>query len=220
MPSPSPVSTPTGCAGCPRGPWYVGAAVSTGPSDLRVWAALAAASLALAAAGCGGGERRDAGAASGTYAVDIVRAAFPEHQHLADKPTLAITVRNSGDRTIPNLAVTVHGLTARTGGSADADPRNPIWLIDQDPPGAVTAVEDTWAAGALAPGDDVTLRWHVTAVSPGTHDLDYAVAADLAGGARTSVAGGGRQRGVISVHVDARPPNARVDPSTGRVIRE
>jgi hypothetical protein len=84
----------------------------------------------------------------------------------------------------------------------------------------VTAIEDAWAAGALAPGKDVTLRWHVTPVLAGTHKVDYLVAADLAGTAQTRVAGGGRPRGAITVRVDARPAQARVDPRTGRVIRE
>ncbi len=180
----------------------------------------AAATLALAAAGCGGGDRRDAGAASGDYTVDIVRAQFPARQHLAEKLQFVLTVRNSGDRTIPNLAVTLHGFTARTGGSADADPRNPVWLIDEEPPGTGTAIEDTWAGGALAPGRDVTLRWHVTPVLAGRHVVDYAVAADLDGSSDVRVGGGSRATGAITVRVDAQPAQARVDPRTGQVVRE
>jgi hypothetical protein len=175
--------------------------------------------LAFTAAGCGGGERRDAGAGSGAYSVDIVRAQFPARQHLADKATFVMTVRNSGDRAIPNLAVTLHGFSERTGDAAQADARNLVWLIDEDPPGAVTAIEDTWAAGALAAGASRTLRWHVTPVLAGTHKVDYAVAADLAGGSQTGVAGGGRARGSLTVRIDDKPAQARVDPRTGEVIR-
>jgi hypothetical protein len=176
--------------------------------------------LAFASAGCGGGERRDAGAADGVYTVDIVRAQFPARQHLADKPAFVMTVRNTGDRTIPNLAVTLHGFSERTGDAAQADARTLVWLIDDEPPGTVTAIEDTWTAGALRPGASTTLRWQVTPVLAGTHKVDYAVAADTVGSARISAAGGARPRGSLTVRVDAKPPFARVDPRTGRVIRE
>ncbi|MEA2293855.1 MAG: hypothetical protein QOE86_1494 [Solirubrobacteraceae bacterium] len=190
------------------------------PSNLRARAAFAAAALAFAAAGCGGGERRDAGAGGGIYDVAIVRAQFPARQHLAQKPTFVMTVRNTGHRTIPNLAVTLHGFSSRSGAATQADARAPVWLVDEDPPGTVTAIEDTWTAGALAPGRSVTLRWHVTPVRAGTHVVRYAVAADLAGTSQARVAGGGRPRGSIAVRVDARPAQARVDPRTGQVVRE
>jgi hypothetical protein len=182
-------------------------------------AAAAATALALTAGGCGGSERRDAGAGAGTYTVDIVDVSFPARQHLAEKPTFAITVRNAGDRAIPNLAVTVSGFTGRSESSIEAGPRRLVWVVDDAPKGAVTSVEDTWTAGALAPGRRVTLRWRVTPVVAGTHELRYAVAAQLAGGARTRLTGGGRPRGRLTVRVDDRPPDARVDPRTGDVER-
>jgi len=191
-----------------------------GRANLRACTALAAAGLLLAAGGCGGGERRDAGAAAGPFSVDIVRAQFPARQHLADKPELVMTVRNAGEETIPDLAVTVHGFSARTGDSAQADARELVWLIDDEPSGAVTAIEDTWTAGALAPGASTTLRWHVTPVRAGTHELTYAVAGDVAGPGATSLARGGPARGSLIVRVAGAPAQARVDPRTGEVIRE
>jgi hypothetical protein len=176
---------------------------------------IAALALALATAGCGGGERRDAGVGERTYTVDIVRASFPKRQHLGDTPAFALTVRNAGDATIPNVVVTLHGFSERSGEASQADPRELVWLVDEPPPGAETAIEGTWAAGPLEPGRQVTLRWRVTPVLPGTHELDYAVAADLAGPLRTRLAGGGRPRGSIAVRVGDRPPRARVDPARG-----
>lgn len=192
----------------------------SGPANPRACAAFAALILAFAISGCGGGERRDAGVADDVYSVDVVRAQFPARQHLADKPTFVMTVRNTGDKTIPNLAVTLHGFTERSGGPAQADNRKLVWLIDAEPPGSVTAIEDTWEAGALRPGASTTLRWHVTPVLAGTHKVDYAVAADTAGATRIRAAGGARPRGSLTVRVDAKPAFARVDPRTGRVIRE
>ncbi len=190
----------------------------SGPANRRALGAVAATALALAAAGCGGSERRDAGAGGGTYTVDIVGVSFPARQRLAERPTFAITVRNAGDRTIPNLAVTVSGFTGRSESSTEPDPRL-VWVVDDPPRRAVTSVEDTWTAGALAPGRRVTLRWRVTPVVAGTHEVRYAVAAQLAGDARTRLPGGGRPRGRITVRVDERPPVARVDPRTGDVVR-
>jgi hypothetical protein len=194
--------------------------VWSGPANLRAGAAVAAASLVLTAAGCGGGERRDAGTVDRTYTVDIVRAQFPARQQLGDNPAFVMTVRNAGEATIPDLVVTLHGFSQRSGDASQADTRNLVWLIDESPPGSDTAIEDAWAAGPLQPGAQVTLRWRVTPVLAGTHALHYAVAADLAGRARTRLAGGGRPRGSITARVDDRPPPARVDPRTGRVVPE
>jgi hypothetical protein len=180
---------------------------------------IAAASLVLVAAGCGG-ERRDAGATDRTYTVDIARLQFPARQHLGDSPVFVMTIRNAGEATIPNLVVTLHGLSQRAGDASESDTSNLVWLVDESPPGSVTAIEDAWAAGPLQPGAQVTLRWRVTPVLAGTHALHYAVAGDLAGPARTRLADGGRPRGSITARVDERPPRTRVDPRTGRVVRE
>ena len=200
--------------------WYVAAAVWSRPANLRAGAVGAAAALLAAAAGCGGGDRRDAGISDRTYTVDVARASFPARQHLADKPVLAITVRNAGDTTIPNLVVTLQGFDERSGQPGQADPRELVWVVDDAPASATTAFADTWAAGPLEPGREAALRWRVTPVQTGTHTLRYAVAADLAGPAQTRLADGGSPRGAITVKVDSTPPGARVDPRTGAVTRE
>jgi hypothetical protein len=194
--------------------------VWSGPANLRAAAVVATASLVLAAAGCGGGERRDAGIADRTYTVEIVRLQFPARQRLGDSPAFVMTVRNAGEARIPNLVVTLRGFSLRSGDASQADTRNLVWLVDEFPAGSVTAIEDTWAAGPLAAGARVTLRWRVTPVLTGTHALDYAVAADIAGAAQTRLGDGGRPRGSVTARVDARPPRTRVDPSAGRVVRE
>jgi hypothetical protein len=60
----------------------------------------------------------------------------------------------------------------------------------------------------------------VTAVLPGTPELDYAIAAGLGAGARARLADWRAPRRTIAVRVLARPAIARVDPRTGRVVRE
>jgi hypothetical protein len=179
-----------------------------------------AAALLAATAGCGGSDRRDAGAGDRTYTVDVVHASFPARQELGDNPVFALTVRNAGDTTIPNLAVTLDGFDKRSGQTGEADPSELVWVVDEAPAGAMTAFRDTWAAGPLRPGQEVALRWRVTPAQAGTHTLRYAVAAELAGPAQTRLASGGRPRGAIAVEVDATPPNTRVDPRTGGTGRE
>jgi hypothetical protein len=178
------------------------------------------AAAVLAAAGCGGGQRQDANDARGTYTVDLERAQFPARQRIAQRSTFVISVRNAGDTTIPNLAVILHGFTTRTAGSRDANPSMSLWTIDAAPAGTQTAIEDTWAAGALPPGQRATLRWLVTPVVAGTHTLNYSIAPNLQGRARALLVGGSAPRGRLTVTVVAKPSPARVDPRSGRVIRD
>jgi hypothetical protein len=182
-------------------------------------ACTAAAAAVLAFAGCGGGERRDAGAPKGTYAVAVKRAAFPSEQHLAQRSALVIAIRNAGEQTIPNLSLVVHGFTDRMGGARNADPTRDLWIIDRGPAGAATAFADTWAAGRLAPGDTATLRWDVTPVVAGRHVLTYEIAPALAGSARAELPGGREPQGTLAVRVLDKPASARVDPRTGGVQR-
>jgi hypothetical protein len=199
-------------------PWYVGAAVTSAPANLCARAAAAAAALALT--GCGGGdERRDAGVADATYTVAVQRASFPREQRLARRSAFVISVRNAGERTIPNLVVTVRGFTGRASRARNADAARDLWIVDRGPAGAATAFEDTWDAGRLAPARTATLRWDVTPVVAGRHELTYEVAPGLAGGGRAVLARGGAPRGSLTVRVTDRPAQARVDPRTGRIVR-
>lgn len=201
--------------GCP---WYVGAALSRAKPNLCACAAAAAATLALA--GCSGDERRDAGADDRTYTVDIERAAFLPRQHLAQRSALVISVRNAGAAAIPNLAVTVRGFADRSGGPREADLGRDLWIVDRAPVGTTTAFEDTWTAGRLEPGRTADLRWEVTPVVAGTHELSYELAPAIAGAGQLELESGGAARGSLKVRVDGAPARARVDPRTGRVLRE
>lgn len=190
---------------------------SKAPGNLCACAAATVALVGLAA--CGGGERRDAGTSDGTYTVDVERATFPARQRLAQPNALEITVRNAGQASIPNLTLTVRGFTDRSGGQANSDRSRDVWIVDQGPAAATTAFEDTWTAGPLAPGDRTTLRWEVTPVVSGAHEVTYEIAPALAGEGRAELAGGGIARGSLPVQVSDRPATARVDPATGEVQR-
>jgi hypothetical protein len=173
----------------------------------------------LAFAGCGGGERRDAGASGGTYTVAFERASFPRRQHLAQRSALVVTIRNGGAQAIPNLVVTVRGFTDRLGGARNSDPTRDLWIVDRGPAGAATAFADTWAAGRLEPDRTTTLRWDLTPVVAGTHRLTFEIAPELAGPARAELTGGGEPQRSLTVRVTSKPAPARVDPRTGGVLR-
>ena len=91
------------------------------------------ASSALAVAGCGGGERQDANEPSGTFQVAVVRASFPTKQHLAKPERFVIAVRNTGHKTVPNVAVTVDSFAARSEQAGLADPTRAVWIVDAGP---------------------------------------------------------------------------------------
>lgn len=195
-----------------------------------LWAG-APALLAAALAGCGGGDRQDSDEPSGTFPVNVIRATFPAQQRLAEKSELKITVRNAGDKTVPNLAVTVESdapdQTAAATAFSEAsqmqglaDPSRPVWVLDYGPKGGVTAYTNTWALGKLAPGRSKTFVWHVTAVKPGVHAIKYKVAAGLDGKAKAVVAGRNEQpAGAFTINISRKPANARVG-ENGQVITE
>ena len=83
-----------------------------GPRALRLIAAPAAALVVLGTAACGGGASQDADEPSGTYRVAIVRSSFPVRQHVAAPTRLMIDVRNTGRKTVPNVAVTVDAFSS------------------------------------------------------------------------------------------------------------
>jgi hypothetical protein len=58
-------------------------------------------------AACGGGQRQDVTEPEGNFPVSIVSADFPSKQALAQNTNLTLAVENSGDKTIPNLSITI-----------------------------------------------------------------------------------------------------------------
>ena len=148
------------------------------------------------------------------------RSSSPPRSTLADRTRFVIGVRNTGSETIPNIAVTLDGLDGPSEGEDAAEPQRPIWVLESGPQGSTTAYVDTWAKGALPPGETARFEWDVTAVEAGTHRLTYAVAAGLDGKARAQGEGGRPPAGEVTVAVRQEPADARVDPETGEVLRD
>src|SRR5215210_7652893 len=201
----------------PRSRWYVRAAV-------RAWRMHVVAVCLLALAGCGG-ERQDENEPEGDFPVEVVKASFPEKQKLAKSSDLVVSVRNAGNDTIPNIAITVNGLDVRKEDPDLADPSRPVFALngvqveiagfpeakDASPRGCDTAFVNTWACGPLKPNRQRTFRWSVTAVKAGSFKVDWRVAAGLDGKAKAVAAGGGpAPRGRFSGTISDEAPEVRV----------
>jgi len=178
----------------------------------------------LALAGCGGGERQDKNEPEGNFAVEVTRASFPQEQKLAKSSDMIVTVRNAGDKTIPNIAMTVNGFDKRKTDPDLADPERPVFAVngvqveiagfpeakEATPRGCDTAYVNTWACGPLKPNEEKTFRWSVTAVQAGDYKIDWRVAAGLDGKAKAVAAGGQPPRGQFAGTISDAAPEVRV----------
>jgi hypothetical protein len=193
----------------------------------RPVALLAAGTLALALAGCGGGERQDADEPEGDFRVEVVDASFPAKQSVAEQAALKIRVQNGGSETVPNVAVTVETEPREKGAAASAfsqrvsdprlaDPNRPVWIVDDAPKGGTSAYANTWALGRLAPNQSKTFEWKVTAVEAGRYTVGYRVSPGLDGKAK--LADGAKASGSFTVTISDEPVPARVN-DKGEVVR-
>jgi hypothetical protein len=188
------------------------------------WVAIVLAVLTVA--GCGS-ERQDADEPEGEFTLEVVEASFPERQTTAQRATMRLSVRNTDDRELPNLSVTIDTEGTDGAGTADAfavaapDPRladddKPVWIVDRGPEGGSTAHTRTWAVGPVFPGQTVDLEWRLTAVRPGSYTVSYEVSPGLDGNAVP--ANGQRTTGSFEVEISDDPVPARVN-SEGEVVR-
>jgi hypothetical protein len=181
--------------------------------------------VTLAACGSTSNKRQDENEPKGRYPVEVMVAEFPEQQKLAKTSEILIKVRNAGEKTIPNIGVSLKGLQYRRDDPDLADPDRPIFVLnskpkniggfpeakDTSPLGCDTAYVDTWSCGPLKPGRIRTFRWQVTAVEARPFDLRYTVAAGLDGKAIAVDADkGGRPKGSFTGTVSDKPPRTRV----------
>jgi hypothetical protein len=191
---------------------------------------------------CGGGgeeSRQDADEPSGEFPVEVVDAKFPTHQRLAETSDLTLTVENTGEEQIPDLAVTIcldscdadGPFSLRSEQAGLASPSRPVWILEQDYPkllapgitpkeleneptaGAEAAQTNTFSFGALAPGDEISPVWRVTPVQGGTYTVNYELAAGLTGKAKATTADGSPAEGSFVVTIATKPPEATVKPN-------
>jgi hypothetical protein len=199
--------------------------VAAGMRDTR--GRIAAALLcALAIAGCGE-ERQDADAPSGQFDLDVTDASFPAKQRIAEASTLKLRVENTGDRAVPDLAVTVETAPGQDGqgpvafGQSSDDPTlaasaRPVWVVDEGPSGGTSAYVNTWAVGPLGEGQSKTVEWKLTAARAGRYTVAWRLAPALEGDVSL---GEGRTEGEFDVTISDAPVPARVG-ADGEVVRE
>ncbi len=209
---------------------------------------IAGAGVALAVAACGSGQRQDVHEPKGKFKVAVTTARFPSSQKISEHTHLVLAVHNAGTKTIPNVAVSICNVTcssrapngegtsaqafsADTPGPQGLDPSRPLWIVDGGPgpcgyscqsggQGAyVTAYSNTWASGALKPGQTVRFDWSVTAAATGQHVVAWEVAAGLNGRAKAVLAGGSRPHGTFAVHVHSAPAQSYVN-NNGQIVNQ
>jgi hypothetical protein len=194
--------------------------------------AFACAVAGLALGGCASTKTQDENEPAGNFQVRILSADFPARQKLAQTSRLTIRVRNDGNKTVPNIAMTVNGFEKRKVNPQLADPERPQFVIngrpkliggvpeakEQAPGGCETVYVNTWACGKLRPGDVKTFAWRVTAVEAGNYKISYRVAAGLDGKAKAVARSGGILSGSFAGKVSDAPPTTRVSDKDGKTV--
>lgn len=189
----------------------------------------------IAVVGCGGGERQDENEPEGDFPVEVVMSNFPKKQKLAQSSDVVITVRNAGDETVPNVAVTLDGLDYRATQPDVANADRPQFALngvpreiggfpeakDAAPLGCDSAYVNTWACGPLKPGVERTFVWKVTAVKAGPYEITWKVGAGLHGRAKAVASGGGpAPTGTFSGTVSNEAPDVRIADDGETVVNE
>jgi hypothetical protein len=201
--------------------------------SIAVLFGVCAASAGALASGCGEAHQ-DAHEPRGSFSVRVVRASFPTLQAVSRPVRLALTVRNTSARTLPDVAVAIDSFSFISTFPNLASRQRPVWIIDRGPgaisnppvetvqvnqPGSgTTATASVWALGPLAPGASRSFVWRVSPVKPGLHTVSYRVFAGLDGRARATLVRGAPPSGRFIVAIASRPPRTHVDPQTGKVV--
>ncbi len=194
--------------------------------------------MAVAAllAACGESSS-DANQQAGTYRVKVSEAEFPTGQRLGQTSLLRLGVRNTGEKTLPALTVTI-SIAGREGrdsalpfGIRDpqpglAQPYRPVWVLAEhfpklagssQPGGASTSNPKTFSFGPLRPGETTRAVWKLSAVKAGRFTLVYRVDAGVSGTARAQTAGGVAPGGSFVTQISTVPPDTEVTDS-GEVV--
>lgn len=197
-----------------------------------------ASALALFLVACGEEESvSGANETAGTYRVKVVTAEFPSKQRLGETTLLRLGVRNTGDKALPSLTMTISvgGEEGRASalpfGYRDpspelAQPDRPVWALAASYPrlngsseraGAETSNPKTFAFGPLKAGATAEAVWKLSAVRTGDYEILYGVGGGLGGAAKAEASPGTQAGGSFTTTITEVPPDTVVTDS-GEVV--
>lgn len=180
--------------------------------------------------GACGESSSDSNEKAGTYQVDVVDASFPNEQRLGQTSLLKLSIRNTGDETVPTVTVTI-GIEGQEGedsslpfgvhdaqaGLAQSD--RPVWVLAEsyprfvgssDPGGASTSNRKTFALGPLKPNATASAIWKLSAVKAGDWKVAYRVGAGLGTEVKAETASGEVPEGIFVADITAELPETEV----------
>jgi hypothetical protein len=192
--------------------------------------------VAVLLAACGESSS-DSNEPSGTFRVAVSEASFPTSQRLGQTSLLRLGIRNTGDKTVPGLAVsfTIAGkegvesslpFAIHDPGADLAQAERPVWVLAERYPrlvgssesaGATSSSHKTFDFGALKPGETTTGVWKLSAVRAGRYTLLYSVDAGLGGTARAKTKNGVAPGGSFKTEIASALPETEVTES-GEVV--
>jgi hypothetical protein len=192
--------------------------------------------MAVLLAACGESSS-DSGEKAGNYEVAVTHASFPSRQFVGQTSLLKISAKNSGEKTVPNLTVTVN-IEGKEGEGARipfaihdpqpglAGPDRPVWVLSatyprlagsSEPGGAETSNAKTYAFGELKPGKSVEAIWKLSAVRAGKYTVGYEVDAGLSGEAKAKTAAGVAPGGSFVTTITTELPETEVN-AAGEIV--
>lgn len=196
-----------------------------------------AAALALSVAACGSESSSDANEATGSFQVKVTDASFPTNQRLGQTSLMRLGIRNTGQKALPALIVSVSVAGKEGQGSTLpfgirdpqpelAQPDRPVWVLaahypkfagSATPGGAETSNQKTYDFGPLKSGATANLVWKLSAVKSGHYALLYTIDAGLGSQAKAETASGVEPGGSFSVQISSARLNKEVTDS-GEVV--
>jgi hypothetical protein len=172
-----------------------------------VLACLTALLSAFVLAGCGD-KSSDEGDVKGTFTVKAAWK-FPKVQTLGKPLRFVVAVRNVDTRDIPQLIITVNGLSTFVKQPNTAVKTRPVWIPNVENYADVTpnstATGSSFSLGPLPAGDFHTYVLPLTPIRRGVHPISYSLAPDLSGSAKVEFEGGGMAAERRVIRIDPTP---------------